>query len=57
VKRNGCPAAGGLRQEHRLCAAEGAAVVGGRRQGGQGRPRRVDLHPGFGHATRRSTQR
>ena len=40
---------GRLREEHRLRAAQGAAVVGGRRQGRQGRSRRVDLHSGFGH--------
>ena len=34
----------GLRQEHRLCAAQGAAVLGFRRQSGQGRPGRMDLH-------------
>ena len=47
---------GGLRQEHRLRAAQGAAVVGRRRQGREGRPRRVDLHPGFGDR-RRGAQR
>ena len=40
---------GGLRQEHRLRAAQGAAVLGLGRQGRQGRPRRVDLHPGYRH--------
>ena len=47
---------GRLRQEHRLRAAQGGAVVGVRRQGRQGRPRRVDLHPGFGDR-RRGAQR
>ena len=47
---------GGLREEHRLRAAQGAAVVGLRRQGREGRPRRVDLHPGLGDR-RRGAQR
>ena len=34
-----------LRQEHRLRAAQGAAELGLGRQGGQGRPRRMALHP------------
>ena len=54
--RVGARQQGGLRQEHRLRAAQGAAVLGRRRQGRQGRPRRVDLHPGFGHR-RRCAQR
>ncbi len=41
---------GGLRQEHRLRPAEGAAVVGLGRQGREGRPRGVDLYPGFATA-------
>jgi hypothetical protein len=40
---------GGLREEHRLRSAQGAAVVGLRRQGREGGSRRMDLHPGFGH--------
>ena len=39
---------GGLRQEHRLRAAQGAAELCRRRQGRQGRPRRVALHPRYG---------
>jgi hypothetical protein len=34
----------GVREEHRLCAAPGAAELGLGRQGGQGRPGRMALH-------------
>ncbi len=47
---------GRLREEHRLRAAQGAAVLGRRRQSGESRSRRVDLHPRFGHG-RRGAQR
>ena len=48
---------GRLREEHRLCAAQGSAIMGGRRQGGQGRPGRVDLHPGFSDGGRGAQRR
>ena len=54
--RVGAGQQGRLREEHRLRAAQGSAVVGRRRQGGQGRPRRVDLHPRLGDR-RRGAQR
>ncbi len=54
--RMGAGQQGRLREEHRLRAAQGAAVLGRRRQGGEGGSRRVDLHPGFGHR-RRGAQR
>ena len=38
---------GRLRQEHGLRAAQGTAELGVGRQGSQGRPRRVALHPGL----------
>ena len=48
---------GRVREEHRLRAAQGSAVLGRRRQGREGRSRRVDLHPGRGHRRRRAEQR
>ena len=52
--RMGAGQQGRLRQEHRLRAAQGAAVVGRRRQGRESRPRRMDLHPRFGDRGRRA---
>ncbi len=48
---------GRLREEHGLCAAQGAAELGRRRQGGEGRQGGMGLHPGFPDRRQRAQRR
>ena len=55
--RMGARQQGRLREEHRLRAAQRGALLGRWRQGREGRSRRVDLHPRFGHRRGRAQRR